>query len=335
MVYAAGYQSPFGPLTLFASDKGLVAVAFNDPSYAGRDIVTKECVLNPQAFPTGPIQQDESRFTSVFSELDSYFNGSLNSFETPLDYTHHGTAFQRRVWDALREIPYGSVVTYGELAEQIGNAKAARAVGLANNRNPLAILVPCHRVIGASGRLVGYAGGLPFKRSLLDLEGVTLGDDKGESSRDAILHAGTIAFSRSGYKGTTVDDIAKAAGVNKRMIYHHFGSKRGLYDEVFSIVEGGHKGTRTDVLQSSPNIAMRLKIYQLLETGTTSDVSLAADIERNEKRIAKLKSEGRMDSRYDTQLVARLLTIADQWKASSDKPHTRVAPVVNRLKKTL
>lgn len=334
MIYAAGYQSPFGPLTLFASDKGLVAVAFNDPSYKESDIVTEECVLNPQAYPGGTIKRDESRFVDIFSELDGYFKGTLNSFETPLDYTNHGTAFQRRVWDALREIPYGSVVTYGELAENIGNPKAARAVGLANNRNPLAILVPCHRVIGASGRLVGYAGGLPFKRSLLDLEGVTLGVETGESSRDAILHAGTIAFARSGYKGTTVDDIAKEAGVNKRMIYHHFGSKRGLYDEVFALVEGDQESVGTDVLQTSPNIAMRLKLYQLLETGTTSDVSLADEIERNEKRIAKLQSDGRMDPRYDTQLVARFVTIADQWKASSEKPRTRVDPVVNQIKKT-
>ena len=334
MIYSAEYQSPFGVLTLFASDKGLIAVAFNDVSHMGSDVVTKECVLNPQAYPSGTISQDETRFADVFTELDGYFKGTLRSFTIPLDYSNRGTKFQRRVWDALREIPYGSVVTYGELAEEIGNPKAARAVGLANNRNPLAIIVPCHRVIGANGRLVGYAGGLSFKRSLLDLEGVTLGDDAGESSRDAILHAATVAFSKSGYKGTTVDDIAKLAGVNKRMIYHHFGAKRSLYDEVVSLVEGDHAEVGVDALQTGPDVAMRLKLYQLLETGTTTDASLAADIDRNEKRIAKLQSDGRMDPRYDTQLVARFVTIADQWKTASEKPRTRMEPVVNRLKKS-
>lgn len=334
MLYAAAYRSPFGKLTLFASEAGLIAVAFNDPARREEDIVTKECVLNPQAYPSGTIQQDETHFEHIFSELDSYFNGNLRSFTVPIDYANSGTDFQRRVWDALREIPYGSVVTYGELAEKIGNAKAARAVGLANNRNPLAIIVPCHRVIGANGRLVGYAGGLSFKRSLLDLEGVTLGDDGGESSRDSILNAGTTAFSKSGYKGTTVDDIAKLAGVNKRMIYHHFGSKRGLYEEVVSTVESSTTDESSSAIEAGPNVAMRLKLYQLLESGTTTDVSLAADIEKNVERIAKLQSEGKMDSRYDTQLVARFVTIAEQWKAVGEKPRARLVPVVNRLKST-
>lgn len=332
MIYAAAYQSPYGELTLFATGKGLSGVAFNDSSKQEGKIVTKECVLNPQAYPHGDIRRDETRFSYIFSELDSYFNGRLRSFTAPIDYTTSGTDFQRRVWNALREIPYGSVVTYGELAKKIGNAKAARAVGLANNRNPLAIIVPCHRVIGANGRLVGYAGGLAFKRSLLELEGVSFADDGSESSRDSILNAGTIAFSNSGYKGTTIDDIAKLAGVNKRMIYHHFGSKRGLYEEVVSLVESKNIGEASNAIETGPNVAMRLKLYQLLETGTTNDASLAADIERNVERIAKLQSEGKMDPRYDTQLVARFVTIADQWKEVGDKPRARLAPVVNRLK---
>ena len=332
MIYAAGYQSPFGELTLFASDYGLTAVTFNDPRWDGTDIVTKQFVRNPQAYPRGEIKRDDAHFTHIIKELDSYFSGELRLFTAPIDYADSGTDFQRSVWDALQEIPYGSVVTYGELAEKIGNAKAARAVGLANNRNPLAIIVPCHRVIGANGRLVGYAGGLPFKRSLLELEGVTLDDEGDGSSRDAILRAGTLAFSESGYKGTTVDDIAKLAGVNKRMIYHHFGSKRGLYDDVVSTVEIGGTGEGANINETGPNAAIRLKLYQLLETGTTSDPSLAADIERNVDRIAKLQSEGKMDPRYDTQLVARFVTIADQWKAVGEKPRARLVPVVNRLR---
>lgn len=332
MIYAVRYQSPFGPLTLFATDKGLVAVAFNDEVDQGTGIVTKECVMNPQAYPSGPVEYDESRFIEIKDELDSYFSGSTREFTIPVDYTNHGTEFQRRVWDALRQIPYGSVVTYGELAERIGNAKAARAVGLANNRNPLAIFVPCHRVIGANGRLVGYAGGMSFKRSLLELEGVVLNDDVGASSRDSILQAGTVAFSKSGYKGTTVDDIANLAGVNKRMIYHHFGSKRGLYDEIVTAVERGTASEGLDSSGTGPNVAMRLKLFQLLESGTTTEDSLAADIERNIERVAKLQSEGRIDSRYDTQLVARFMTIAEQWESGGAKPRTRVAPVISRVK---
>ncbi len=334
MIYAAGYRSPFGELTLFASDRGLTAVTFNDPVWDRSDIVTKQFVLNPQAYPRGDIKQDDAHFTHIIRELNSYFNGKLRSFTAPIDYGDSGTDFQRSVWNALQEIPYGSVVTYGELAEKIGNAKAARAVGLANNRNPLAIIVPCHRVIGANGRLVGYAGGLPFKRSLLELEGVTIDDAGDGNSRDAILSAGTLAFSEGGYKGTTVDDIAKLAGVNKRMIYHHFGSKRALYDDVVSSVESGDTSEGSNVSETGPNAAIRLKLYQLLETGTTSDPSLAADIERNVERIAKLQSEGKMDPRYDTQLVARFVTIADQWKAVGEKPRARLAPVVSRLRRS-
>ena len=334
MIYAAGYKSPFGALTLFASDRGLTAVAFNDPTRRGSDLVTRECVLNPQAFPNGTVIQDETRFAQIFCELDSYFRGSLQSFSVPIDYADRGTDFQRSVWDALRAIPYGSVLTYGELAEKIGNPKAARAVGLANNRNPLAIFVPCHRVIGANGRLVGYAGGLSFKRSLLDLEGVSLGDDIGESSEDVILHAGAIAFSQSGYRGTTVDDIAKLAGVNKRMIYHHFGSKRGLYEKVVAAVEESADKEGPEVEGTGPNVALRLKLFQLLETGSTSDAGLAADIEANMARVAKMQADGRIDARYDTQLVARFITIANQWGIAREKPRTRMDPVVNPLKNT-
>ncbi len=334
MIYATRYQAPFGALTLFASDKGLIAVVFNDPSDSDVGIVTKECAMNPQAYPSGKVEYDDSRFTEVISELNSYFTGSLRTFTSPIDYADKGTEFQRRIWDALREIPYGTVETYGQLAERIGNPKAARAVGLANNRNPLAIVVPCHRVIGANGRLVGYAGGLSFKQSLLELEGVTLKNEGGGTSRDAILRAGTIAFSKSGYKGTTIDDIAELAGVNRRMIYHHFGSKNGLYDAVVTAVNDPSIEAGVDSADDGPNVAMRLKLYQLLETGSTTDTTLEADIERNLERVTKLQSEGKMDTRYDKALVARLITIADRWKTANEKPRTRIDPVVSRLKNT-
>ena len=106
----------------------------------------------------------------VADQLDSYFAGHLRSFDLPLN--PQGTAFQRKVWAALAEIPYGETISYLELARRIGNPNSVRAVGLANGKNPLPIVVPCHRVVGSNGALVGYAGGLPIKKALLALEGV-------------------------------------------------------------------------------------------------------------------------------------------------------------------
>ncbi len=103
-------------------------------------------------------------------QLEEYFEGRRREFDLPLRL--HGTVFQRRVWDALLEIPYGATWSYGELARRIANPSASRAVGLANGRNPLSILVPCHRVIGADGSLTGYGGGLERKRWLLAHEGL-------------------------------------------------------------------------------------------------------------------------------------------------------------------
>ncbi len=105
----------------------------------------------------------------VAEQLDCYFAGRLRRFDLPLN--PQGTAFQRKVWAALAEIPYGETISYLTLAHRIGNPRSVRAVGLANGRNPLPIVVPCHRVIGSNGALVGYASGLPIKRALLNLEG--------------------------------------------------------------------------------------------------------------------------------------------------------------------
>ena len=101
-------------------------------------------------------------------QLAEYFDGARRDFDLPL--SADGTAFQRRVWGELRRIPYGATISYGELARRIGTPTASRAVGAANGRNPLAIVVPCHRVIGADGALTGYGGGLPVKQALLALE---------------------------------------------------------------------------------------------------------------------------------------------------------------------
>ena len=101
-------------------------------------------------------------------ELNEYLDGKRTSFDLQLE--PQGTEFQKRVWQALKEIPFGETRSYGEIAKLIGNEKASRAVGMANNKNPIPIIVPCHRVIGANGKLVGYAGGLDIKEKLLNLE---------------------------------------------------------------------------------------------------------------------------------------------------------------------
>ena len=139
-------DSPLGPLTLSAGPEGLTEVAFGDKGGG------MACPLPEQAA----------------AELAAYFAGQLRTFTVPL--APAGTEFQQRVWAALREIPFGKTATYGEIAARVGNPRASRAVGQANNRNPIPILIPCHRVIGASGQLTGYAGGLAVKQKLLVLE---------------------------------------------------------------------------------------------------------------------------------------------------------------------
>lgn len=114
-------------------------------------------------------EQNETELLKLaINQLNEYLDRKRTSFELPLE--PKGTEFQKKVWNALRGIPYGETKTYGEIAKIIGNEKASRAVGMANNKNPIAIIVPCHRVIGANGKLVGYAGGLDLKEKLLQLE---------------------------------------------------------------------------------------------------------------------------------------------------------------------
>jgi methylated-DNA-[protein]-cysteine S-methyltransferase len=114
----------------------------------------------------------EQPFAAARGQLDEYFAGERTRFELELDL--HGSEFQRRVWQALRKIPYGETISYGELARRIGDPGGARAVGAANGRNPVSVIVPCHRVIGADGSLTGYGGGLRNKRLLLELEAAML-----------------------------------------------------------------------------------------------------------------------------------------------------------------
>ncbi len=124
--------------------------------------------LNPPGEPPGERDDNHPVVRESLSQLSSYFAGELRAFDLPLD--PHGTEFQLAVWKALLRIPYGETCSYSELARAIGRPAAVRAVGMANGSNPIAIIVPCHRVIGSSGKLVGYGGGLPMKRMLLDLE---------------------------------------------------------------------------------------------------------------------------------------------------------------------
>ncbi len=147
-------DSPLGELTLVARDGVLCGVYFADHSR----------LPDPATF--GPYVQ--TGFEAVGEQLGEYFAGDRIEFDLPL--APRGSAFQLRVWNLLREIPYGETRSYGQLAKQLGNVALAREVGGANARNPLSIIVPCHRVVGADGRLVGYAGGLERKRFLLDLE---------------------------------------------------------------------------------------------------------------------------------------------------------------------
>lgn len=121
-------------------------------------------------------------FQTTLGQLRAYFEGDLRDFDLPLHM--EGTRFQKTVWNELRQIPYGVTISYGELARRVGNANASRAVGLANGRNPVPIIVPCHRVIGANGSLTGYGGGLDCKRALLAHEAGVLGrQDSGGTTR--------------------------------------------------------------------------------------------------------------------------------------------------------
>ncbi len=126
----------------------------------------------PYEVPDVPEAPDEPVLVEAARQISEHFAGLRTDFDLPLDPP--GTAFQRRVWDELRRIPYGTTTTYGELAARLGDPKCVRAVGLANGRNPLAVVVPCHRVIGSDGKLRGYAGGIERKQQLLALEHASL-----------------------------------------------------------------------------------------------------------------------------------------------------------------
>jgi methylated-DNA-[protein]-cysteine S-methyltransferase len=147
-------DSPIGPLLLAADDTGLRRLEF---------------MSSKRAHPPEPGWREDARpLKEVIRQLRAYFAGELEDFD--LSLAPEGTDFQKKVWRRLCEIPFGETISYGQLAQRIGNPTASRAVGLANGSNPIPIVSPCHRVIGSNGKLTGYGGGLPIKEKLLALE---------------------------------------------------------------------------------------------------------------------------------------------------------------------
>ena len=147
MTFSTQFSTTVGALTLEGDDRSLTRVGFGTPR-------------SPQG--------DARAVADAAIQLEQYFAGKRTEFE--LDVELDGTPFERRVWDEVRAIPYGQTATYAEIARRVGRPGASRAVGRANARNPVAVIVPCHRVVGSDGSLTGYAGGIEMKRALLDLE---------------------------------------------------------------------------------------------------------------------------------------------------------------------
>ena len=154
MLFTLTARSPVGPLRFYATDSGLTAIYLEN--HKGAPVLT------------ATEREDHPVLLAARRQLEEYFAGERVAFDLPLAPV--GTPFQHEVWKALREIPLGVTWSYGDLARRIGRAGAARAVGAANGRNPLSIVVPCHRVVGTNGTLTGYAGGVPAKRWLLEHE---------------------------------------------------------------------------------------------------------------------------------------------------------------------
>ncbi len=160
MIYFTSVASPLGELVLSSSGEKLNGLYLKPERFR-------------QAIKNSPAGKKENRFLEIFSktieELNEYFHEGRTEFSLALDLSS-GTGFQQRVWSELQKIPYGTAISYLELAKKVGDRNACRAVGMANGRNPISIVIPCHRVIGSDGSLTGYAGGLEAKKHLLRLE---------------------------------------------------------------------------------------------------------------------------------------------------------------------
>jgi methylated-DNA-[protein]-cysteine S-methyltransferase len=153
-IWFAELNSPLGKLTLESDGQALTRIRLPEEEWEPDSAVDR--VRKPELF------------AEAAAQLGAFFRGERQDFDLPLN--PGGTPFQQKVWNLLREIPRGETITYGELARRAGNPKASRAVGAANGRNPIPIIIPCHRVIGAGGKLTGYAGGLEAKKKLLEIE---------------------------------------------------------------------------------------------------------------------------------------------------------------------
>ncbi len=166
-------DSALGPVKVVAHRGAITAVQFTGP-VVGADTASPRSSMRVAAEratgrPVGDRADDDPLLREAVVQLDAYFARELKEFDLPL--RPDGTAFQQRVWEQLRLVPYGETTSYGEIAKRLGmNAGASRAVGAANGRNPIAIVIPCHRVVGTNGLLSGYAGGVERKQALLDLE---------------------------------------------------------------------------------------------------------------------------------------------------------------------
>ena len=154
MKYYHYYESPIGKLVIVHNDRRI-----------------KNLYISKLLQIENDIQEETDLIKEAVKQLDEYFNGLRQSFDLPL--APAGTHFQQKVWQALRNIPCGKTYSYKQIAEQIDNPKASRAIGMANNKNPILLLIPCHRVIGGNGKLVGFAAGLEVKKHLLTLEGTS------------------------------------------------------------------------------------------------------------------------------------------------------------------
>ena len=175
-------DTPVGRLLLAGDAAGLKRVHFQSGPHPLR--------------PPAEWREDARPFAAVCVQLEEYFSGARRAFTLPLAPV--GTAFQLAVWQALKTIPYGETLSYAQLARRLGRTGSARAVGLANGANPLPIIVPCHRVIGADGSLTGFGGGLPIKRALLALEGAACVTDLfSQSQKTAVPAAGSAAPART------------------------------------------------------------------------------------------------------------------------------------------
>jgi len=158
MFYTVLESTPVGRLVVAGDNSGLRHVAFGKSHFS-----------SPAVQPQPDWERNDKKLREPVKQLTAYFAGKLKNFELPL--AAEGTEFQKSVWKALCQVLYGKTASYGDIARTVGNPGASRAVGLANGRNPLAIVVPCHRIIGSGGQLVGYGGGLKHKKTLLQLEG--------------------------------------------------------------------------------------------------------------------------------------------------------------------